>query len=388
MDVITENNLLEQFCERGSLSDFITVDTEFIREKTFWPELCLIQLGAPKETAIIDPLAKDLDLAPVFSLMENSNLLKVFHAARQDLEIFYHLMGNLPSPIFDTQISAMVCGFGDSVGYETLVNKLTQKSVNKAMRFSNWKKRPLSEKQISYARADVTHLRVVYDKLMTTLKENGRINWLKEEMDTLNSIESYKPDPRNIWKRLKFRNPNPRFLAILREVAAWREKEAQRKNKPRNWILKDMIVTEIALQKPTKISDLNGLRGVNSNQFIGNAGREILEAVQNGIDTPYEQCPVVKKPSNTKPKTGATSDLLKVLLKLKSETHGVAQKLIASAKEIDEIAINDEANVPALRGWRRQVFGTDAIALKRGQLALTTKGQSIKILKLKMSNEF
>ena len=382
MDLITENHLLEQFCERVSRSDFITVDTEFIREKTYWPELCLIQLGAPKETAIIDPLAKNLDLSPVFELMKNSNLLKVFHAARQDLEIFFHLMGNLPSPIFDTQISAMVCGFGNSVGYETLTNKLAQKSIDKTMQFSDWKKRPLSEKQLSYALADVTHLRVVYENLITTLKKNSRTNWVKEEMDTLNSIELYKPDPRSVWKRLKIRNPNPRFLAILREVAAWREKEAQRKNKPRNWILKDTAITEIALQKPTNIEDLHGLRGVNSNQINGSAGKEILEAVQKGIYTPDEKCPVVKKPSNKKPKIGAISDLLKVLLKLKSETHGVAQKLIASTEEIDEIAINDEADVSALRGWRRQVFGADAIALKRGQLALTTKGRSIKILKL------
>jgi len=382
MDLITENHLLEQFCERVSRSDFITVDTEFIREKTYWPELCLIQLGAPKETAIIDPLAKNLDLSPFFALMENSNLLKVFHAARQDLEIFFHLMGNLPSPIFDTQIFAMVCGFGDSVGYETLANKLAQKSIDKTMQFSDWKKRPLSEKQLSYALADVTHLRVVYENLITALKKNGRTNWVKEEMDTLNSIELYKPDPRSVWKRLKIRNPNPRFLAILREVAAWREKEAQRKNKPRNWILKDMAITEIALQKPTNIEDLHGLRGVNSNQIIGSAGKEILEAVEKGIYTPDEKCPVVKKPSNKKTKMGAISDLLKVLLKLKSETHGVAQKLIASTEEINEIAINDEAEVSAVRGWRRQVFGADAIALKRGQLALTTKGRSIKILKL------
>ena len=382
MDLITENHLLEQFCERVSRSDFITVDTEFIREKTYWPELCLIQLGAPKETAIIDPLAKNLDLSPFFALMENSNLLKVFHAARQDLEIFFHLMGNLPSPIFDTQIFAMVCGFGDSVGYETLANKLAQKSIDKTMQFSDWKKRPLSEKQLSYALADVTHLRVVYENLITALKKNGRTNWVKEEMDTLNSIELYKPDPRSVWKRLKIRNPNPRFLAILREVAAWREKEAQRKNKPRNWILKDMAITEIALQKPTNIEDLHGLRGVNSNQINGSAGKEILEAVQKGIYTPDEKCPVAKKPSNKKPKIGAISDLLKVLLKLKSETYGVAQKLIASTEEINEIAINDEAEVSAVRGWRRQVFGADAIALKRGQLALTTKGRSIKILKL------
>ena len=382
MDLITGNHLLEQFCERVSRSDFITVDTEFIREKTYWPELCLIQLGAPKETAIIDPLAKNLDLSPFFALMENSNLLKVFHAARQDLEIFFHLMGNLPSPIFDTQIFAMVCGFSDSVGYETLTNKLAQKSIDKTMQFSDWKKRPLSEKQLSYALADVTHLRVIYANLIKALKKNGRTNWVKEEMDTLNSIELYKPDPRSVWKRLKIRNPNPRFLAILREVAAWREKEAQRKNKPRNWILKDMAITEIALQKPTNIEDLHGLRGVNSNQIIGIAGKEILEAVEKGIYTPDEKCPVVKKPSNKKPKIGAISDLLKVLLKLKSETHGVAQKLIASTEEINEIAINDEAEVSAVRGWRRQVFGADAIALKRGQVALTTKGRSIKILKL------
>jgi len=361
MSLISENDALVAFCDRQANAEFITVDTEFLRDKTYWPRLCLIQIGGPDEAAAIDALAEGIDLTPLLDLMRKPDLLKVFHAARQDFEIFYRLMGELPAPVFDTQISAMVCGFGDSVGYETLVSRLAGKQIDKSMRFTDWQRRPLSQKQLYYALADVTHLRVVYEKLGGLLKNNGREEWVKEELAALLDPSLYKFEVREAWRRLKVRNPNPRMLAILREIAAWREEEAQSRDVPRNRITRDDSVIELDIQKPKTHEELKNMRGLHGGQTRGDSANKILEAIS---------------------KAGPAADLLKVLLKMKCEKHSVAQKLIANSDDIDELARNDNPDIPALNGWRREIFGEDAIALKQGKLGLTAAGKSIQLVKI------
>jgi ribonuclease D len=382
MSLITDNTALADFCARLSKAEFITVDTEFLRDRTYWPKLCLVQLGGPEEAAAIDTLADGLDLSPLLDLMRNRDVLKVFHAGRQDFEIFFRLMGELPAPVFDTQVSAMVCGFGDSVGYETLVTQLARKRIDKTMRFTDWGRRPLSEKQLTYALGDVTHLRVVYEKLRDKLEKNGRASWVNEEMATLTSPAIYQVDPREIWKRLKVRTTKPRFLAILREVTAWREEEAQRRDVPRNRVLRDDTLSELAAHAPKTKDDLKSLRGLHGGQSGGAAGDAILEAVARGVATPKEDCPEPGRQRQQGAKTGPSVELLKVLLKLKCETHGVAQKLIANSGDIEAIAADDKADVPALHGWRREIFGEDALALMQGRLALTAKGSKIQVVPL------
>lgn len=382
MLLITDNGALVDFCARLSAAEYITVDTEFLRDKTYYPKLCLVQVGGPDEAAAIDSLADGLDLTPLLDLMRNPDVLKVFHAGRQDFEIFYRLMGELPAPVFDTQVSAMVCGFGDSVGYETLVIELARKRIDKTMRFTDWGRRPLSEKQLTYALGDVTHLRVVYEKLRDKLEKNGRTAWVSEEMATLNDPAIYLADPREIWKRLKVRTTKPRFLAILREVAAWREEEAQRRDVPRNRVLRDDSLTELAAHAPASKEDLKALRGLHGGQSGGASGDAILAAVARGVAVPQADCPTPRKQRQPGSKTGSSTELLKVLLKLKCDTHGVAQKLIANSDDIEAIAADDGADVQALRGWRREIFGEDAIALKHGRLALTAKGSKILVVPL------
>ncbi|MGB0575579.1 MAG: ribonuclease D [Alphaproteobacteria bacterium] len=382
MSLISENDALVAFCDRQANAEFITVDTEFLRDKTYWPRLCLIQIGGPDEAAAIDALAEGIDLTPLLDLMRKPDLLKVFHAARQDFEIFYRLMGELPAPVFDTQISAMVCGFGDSVGYETLVSRLAGKQIDKSMRFTDWQRRPLSQKQLYYALADVTHLRVVYEKLGGLLKNNGREEWVKEELAALLDPSLYKFEVREAWRRLKVRNPNPRMLAILREIAAWREEEAQSRDVPRNRITRDDSVIELAIQKPKTHEELKNMRGLHGGQTRGDSANKILEAISRGLSLPKDDCPSPPKSRGNFPKAGPAADLLKVLLKMKCEKHSVAQKLIANSDDIDELARNDNPDIPALNGWRREIFGEDAIALKQGKLGLTAAGKSIQLVKI------
>ena len=382
MSLITENDALAAFCERQANAQFITVDTEFLRDKTYWPRLCLIQVGGPDEEAAIDSLAEGIDLTPLLDLMRKPDILKVFHAARQDFEIFYRLMGELPSPVFDTQISAMVCGFGDSVGYETLVSQLAGKQVDKSMRFTDWQSRPLSQKQLDYALADVTHLRVVYERLVGLLQKNGREEWVQEELAALLDPTLYKFEIREAWRRLKVRNPNPRMLAILREVAAWREEEAQTRDVPRNRVIRDDSVIELAIQKPKTHEELKNMRGLHGGQTKGDSAQNILDAISRGLSLPNDQCPPAQKSRGNFPKAGPAADLLKVLLKMKCEKHSVAQKLIANSEDIDELARNDDADIPALKGWRREIFGEDAVALKHGKIGLTAAGKSIQLVKI------
>ncbi len=381
MSFISKTDSLTAFCERQANSQFITVDTEFLRDKTYWPQLCVIQIGGPDEEAAIDALAEGIDLTPLFDLMRKPDLLKVFHAARQDFEIFYRLTGELPSPVSDTQISAMVCGFGDSVGYEKLVSQLARQQIDKSMRFTDWKHRPLSKKQLDYALADVTHLRVVYESLSDLLKKNGREDWVREELAALLDPSLYKFEVNEAWRRLKVRNPNPRMLAILREIAAWREEEAQTKDVPRNRILRDDALIELAIQKPKTPKDLQAMRGLHGGQTKGDIAEKILGAISRGMALQINQCPQVAKANRNLPKSGPTAELLKVLLKMKCEKHSVAQKLIANSHDIDELARDDNADIAALKGWRRKIFGDDAIALKHGKIAMTVEGNSIQLVK-------
>jgi len=382
MSLITDSAELAAFCDRLAGADFVTVDTEFMRDKTYWPKLCLVQLGGPEEAACVDVLAEGIDIGPLLALMANSAVLKVFHAARQDFEIFFNLMGSVPAPVFDTQVSAMVCGFGDSVGYETLVSKLARQRIDKTMRFTDWQRRPLTERQIEYALADVTHLRVVYEKIRDRLEKNGRAAWVEAEMAALCDPGLYRVDPYETWRRLKIRNAKPRTLAILRELAAWREQEAQRRDVPRNRVLRDEGLVEIAIHTPKTRDDLGALRGLHGGQSGGAAGVAILEAVKRGQAIPDADCPTRPRGRDEPRGPGPSVDLLKVLVKLKAESAGVAQRLIANSEDIEAISLDDEADVPALRGWRRELFGEDALALKHGRLALTSNGRKIRVIRL------
>jgi len=379
--MITKTQDLVAFCQRLKGTPFVTVDTEFMRESTYYPLLCLVQVAGPDEAVAIDALAPDIDLSSLFDLMNAPETLKVFHAARQDLEIFYHLMGKVPAPLFDSQVAAMVCGFGDQVGYENLIAKLTKERVDKSSRFTDWSNRPLTDRQIVYAISDVTHLREAYRKLVATLKKNGRETWLDAEMLILSSPATYKGDPELAYKRIKARNPKPRVQAILREVAAWREREAQHRNVPRNRILRDDAILEICHHAPKSPADLSKTRGLGDRMANGPAGAEIIKAVQRGLAIPDGDLPKPEKRPDLPNGIGPVSDLLKVFLKMVCEETDVAQKLIANANDIDQIAaFGAKANVPAMTGWRYDMFGEAAVKLRAGDLGLAIKNKKVVLL--------
>ncbi len=383
MAVIADSTSLTKFCDRLIKSSYITVDTEFMRDQTYWPRLCLVQIADEHEAAAIDTLAKGIDITPLLNLLTNPRILKIFHAARQDLEIFYRLMGRLPSPIFDTQIAAMVCGFGDSAGYDTLVRKLTDETIDKSSRFTDWALRPLSQRQINYALGDVTHLRQVYIKLNEMLGQNNRHNWMDEELSILRDTKNYTFEPEDAWRRIKYRAPKPRFLAILKEVAAWREIEAQNKDIPRNRIVRDESLIEISHHAPKTINDLSRARGLSLKKAEGSLGKALLNAVKAGLNVPSENLPEVKRDAPLPKGIGPITDLLKVLLKLKCEKHDVAQKLIATVNDMEQIAaFGQNANVPALQGWRQEVFGIDALRLRSGQLAMVIKDHNLELVEI------
>jgi ribonuclease D len=382
MTLITDSTALAEFCARQQGAAFITVDTEFMRERTYWPVLCLVQVAGPDEAAAIDALAPDIDLAPLLSLMNDPASLKVFHAARQDLEIFFHLSGAVPHPLFDTQVAAMVCGFGDSVSYETLVRKLAGAQLDKASRFTDWSHRPLTGRQIEYALGDVVHLRTVYERLQQQLAKNGRTNWFSEEMAALEDPALYRSEPDDAWRRFRLRGrADSRFLAVLRAVARWREAAAQQRDLPRGRILRDEALLEIASHPPRQVEQLARIRGLAKNVAEGKFGAEILEAVAAGLTDPDPPPPIVQKAQNP-PGLGPLIELLRVLLKQRCEDFEVAQKLVASSDELEAIAADDAADVPALHGWRREVFGADALALKHGALALTAGRNRIELVPL------
>jgi len=382
MPMITDTASLDAFCKSLSGTPFITVDTEFMRESTYWPVLCLIQVAGPDDARAIDALAPGIDLAPLFDLLDDPSILKVFHAARQDLEIFYHLMGHVPLPVFDTQVAAMVCGFGDSVGYQTLIAKLTKARIDKSSRFTDWSRRPLSDRQISYALSDVTHLRDAYRNLKNKLEANGRENWLQEEMAVLEAPETYDPDPHQTFRRIKSRGAKPRFLAVLRELAAWRELEARRRDQPRNRILRDEALLEIAHHTPKTVQDLERTRGLGKKMAEGPAGARLLEAIKTGVEIPDADCPKPENKLELPRGLGPVIDLLRVLLKMKCDESDVAQKLLASANDIELIAaFGEEADVRAMHGWRRELFGEDALKLCRGDLGFVIKNKRLSLMR-------
>jgi ribonuclease D len=386
MRIVTETAALEALCAEYADSPYVTVDTEFMRERTYWPQLCLVQMARPGDdpdsAAIIDPMAGDLDLAPVFALMADPNVVKVFHAARQDVEIFHNLGGLVPAPLFDTQVAAMVCGYGDQIGYETLVRKIAKAELDKSSRFTDWSRRPLSEKQLTYALGDVTHLRVIYEKLSAQLKRTGRGTWVAEEMAVLTDPATYVNTPEDAWRRIKTRTNSGKFLAIVQALAAWREETAQKRNVPRNRIMKDDALLEIASSRPAGHDDLSKLRLLQREARKGDSAESILAAIAAAEALPPEARPSVEHKPEPKPGAGALVELLKVLLKAKSEETGVAQRLIASSADLDAIAREDSPAIPALTGWRREVFGEAALRLKRGELALSATPRGVKIVEL------
>ncbi|MBM08369.1 MAG: ribonuclease D [Magnetovibrio sp.] len=371
MTLINDTQSLATFCKPLHETEFITVDTEFMREKTYWPELCLIQIAGPENFAAIDPRAAGIELAPLFELLTNANVTKVFHAARQDLEIFLHLMGEMPKQIFDTQIAAMVCGFGDAVGYDHLIAKLTKVQLDKSPRFTDWSIRPLSERQIKYALADVTHLREAYKKLSFRLNKENRHSWITEEMALLTNPATYYTDPGKAYKKIKGRGKNLLSLAILRELAAWRENEARRRNVPRNRVIRDEVLVEISHQKPHTTDTLSRTRGLNTKTAHGSIGKQILHAINKGVNLPEADWPKLEAKPKLPKGIGPTTDLLKVLLKKVTEETQVAGRLIAKTSDIELIAgFGDKADVLALSGWRREIFGLDALKLCEGKTAL------------------
>ncbi len=374
---------LEDACAKLAQSDFITIDTEFLRETTFWPQLCLIQMASPTIEVLVDPLAKGLDLKPFFELMANGKVVKVFHAARQDIEIIHHLGNLVPHPIFDTQVAAMVCGFGDSVSYDQLVQRTTGAHIDKTSRFTDWSRRPLSDKQLEYALADVTHLRDVYAALKAQLEREGRAGWLTEEMAILESANTYYIHPDDAWLRLKARLRKPSELAIVKFVAAWREREARSRNVPRSRVLKDDAIYEIAQQQPKDTDALSRLRTIPKGWERSASGTAVIEAVNAALALPKAEMPHAPKPTRSPEGTGAAVELLKVLLKLISDKEGVAAKVIANSDDLEKIAAEGEgADVAALHGWRRELFGDTALKLISGGVALRFVDKKVEAVEL------
>jgi ribonuclease D len=385
MHIITTTSDLAAFCARAAQTPYVTVDTEFLRERTYYSKLCLIQLafrGEGKTDAVlVDPLVDGLSLEPLLELFRNRDVVKVFHAARQDLEIFYIDHGVIPEPLFDSQVAAMVAGFGEQVGYETLVRKIAKQSLDKSSRFTDWSRRPLSDSQTEYALADVTHLRVIYEFLRKKLAETGRDRWVEEEIATLLAPETYVTRPEDAWMRVKTRSNAPRFLALVKELARFREAYAQERNIPRSRVYKDDALVELASTKPKDMADLGRSRLLLREARKGEIAQGILDAVHRAQSMPKEQLPSIEDARPSPQVNPALADLLRVLLKAKTESSGVASKLIATSAELDALASGDR-NVPALQGWRREVFGHDALRLCDGRVGLAAKGKQVQIIEL------
>ena len=381
MDLITTTDQLAAVCARAAKHPYVTVDTEFLRETTYYPLLCVAQMASPDEAAVIDALAESIDLAPFFDLMANEKVTKVFHAARQDIEIVWNLAQMIPHPIVDTQVAAMVLGYGDSISYDQLVQRITGDTLDKSHRFTDWTRRPLSDAQITYALSDVTHLRAVYLKLTEDLEKRGRNSWVEAEMDVLTSPDTYRADPERAWERLKTRVRKPKELAVLIEVAEWREREAQTRDVPRGRVLKDDVIGDIAVQAPTTPERLGQLRSLPKGFERSRWGEQIVDAVKRGLQRDQKTLPHLER-FRPAVNGAATVELLKVLLRMTAERHSVAAKVIATVDDLDRIAADDEADVPAMKGWRRELFGEKALALKHGRLALAIdKGKVVTVEK-------
>jgi ribonuclease D len=381
MTPITSTADLAAFCARLDGQAFVAVDTEFMRETTYWPKLCLIQAAAPGGIeATIDPLAEGLDLTPFLAVMRDTKVLKVFHAARQDVEIFNNL-GAIPTPLFDTQIAGMAAGFGEQIAYDALVRKILKIDLDKSHRFTDWARRPLSEAQLTYAIADVTHLAELYPILHARLEKAGRLSWVTEEMAAMTDPELYNVDPLNAWRRLKPRKHQVKYLAVFAAVAAWRERTAQQRDQPRGRILKDEAIDELAAQAPTEVDALNRLRSVPKGFGGSRYGPELIEAIAEALRDPEAHAPKIERDlTPVSPAAGAVVELLKVLLKARAEDAGVASKLIATVADLEKIASSDRADSAVMKGWRREAFGEDALKLKRGELALVLDGTRVRVV--------
>ena len=383
MKPITTTAELAAFCNALQGQPFVAVDTEFMRETTYWPKLCLIQVGAPNIEAVIDPLADGIDLGPLLDLMRDESVLKVFHAARQDVEIFNNL-GAMPTPLFDTQVAGMAAGFGEQIAYDALVRQMLKIELDKSSRFTDWARRPLSEAQLTYALADVTHLASLFPTLRERLETAGRLAWVEEEMKALCDPAAYDVDPEKAWRRLRPRKTAQKYLAVFKSVAAWRERTAQQRDQPRGRILKDEAIDELATQAPTSLEGLNTLRGVPKGFGGSKFGPDLLAAIKAALADPEGYAPVLDKPGPPPPASaGAVVELLKVLLKARAEEAGVASKLIATVSDLEKIAADDNAITPALVGWRRDAFGADALKIKRGELALVLDGAKVRVVEVR-----
>ena len=377
MELITSTDVLAAFCKRAAGHDYVTVDTEFLRETTYWPKLCLLQAATEDEAVLIDPLAPGLDLSPFLELLANDKVRKVFHAARQDIEIFVKLTGKVPANIFDTQIAASVCGFGDSVSYDNLVRSITKVELDKSSRFTDWSARPLSEKQKTYALADVTYLRDVYKALLKQVDDAGRWDWVEDELAILESIHTYVVQPEHAWERLKARLNKPRDVAALRALAAWREQRAQDTDQPRSRILKDDALIELAMQRPLNPESFDKLRAVQRGYGRSSAAGEIVSLLKDVEALNKNELPKLPDRYRGPSPKGAVGDLLRVLLKSVAEDNGVASRIIATSDEIDAIVLDDDADVPAMKGWRRKLFGDKALAIKHGKLGLAAGSKGV-----------
>ncbi|WP_420469999.1 ribonuclease D [Brevundimonas sp. FT23042] len=381
MTPITTTEALQDFCARLAHEPFITVDTEFMRETTYWPKLCLIQAASPTDAAIIDPLAEGIDLEPFLALLRDESILKVFHAARQDVEIFAKL-GAMPRPMFDTQVAAMAAGFGDQVSYESLVRQMLRQEVDKGSRFTDWARRPLSDAQLTYALGDVTHLAALYPKLRDRLQKDGRLDWVMAEMGDLTDPALYDTDPAKAWRRLKPKKFSAKYLAPFVAAAVWRERAAQERDQPRGRILKDEAIDEIAAQAPLDPDAFNRMRSVPKGFGASRLGLELIAELKRVMADPEAHAPKLERPAHNQPAPPSVVELLKVLLKAKSDNAGVATKLIANVADLEKIALSDDADVDALKGWRRQLFGEDALKLKRGEIALVLNGPRVEVVEI------
>ena len=383
MTPITTTADLETFCAKILGQPFVAVDTEFMRETTYWPKLCLIQAATPDDEAVIDPLAPGLDLEPFLRILRDESIVKVFHAARQDVEIFNNL-GAMPRPLFDTQVAGMAAGFGEQIAYDALVRQMLKIELDKSSRFTDWARRPLSDNQLTYALADVTHLAALYPMLRERLEKEGRLAWVTDEMNDLTSPANYDVEPENAWKRLRPRKNTAKYLAVYRAVAAWRERTAQQRDQPRGRILKDDAIDELAAQAPTDAAAIDRLRGVPKGFSGSKFGPDLIAAIKEALKDPEGYAPKIDRergPQNVA--AGAIVELLKVLLKARSEDAGVASKLIATVSDLEKIANDDNADVGALQGWRKDAFGADALKLKRGELALVLDGARVRVVEVR-----
>ena len=383
MTPITTTAELAAYCDKIKGQPFVAVDTEFMRETTYWPKLCLIQAAAPNAEAVIDPLAEGLDLEPFLEILRDESIVKVFHAARQDVEIFNNLKA-MPKSLFDSQVAGMAAGYGEQIAYDALVRQMLKIELDKSSRFTDWARRPLTEAQLTYALADVTHLAALYPILKARLEKEGRLAWVHDEMQNLCDPAVYDVEPENAWKRLKPRRHTSKYLAVYKAVAAWRERTAQQRDQPRGRILKDEAIDELATQAPTDAGAIDRLRSVPKGFSGSRFGPDLIDAIKEALKDPDAYAPVIERSKTAvSPAAGAVVELLKVLLKARAEDAGVASKLIATVSDLELIANDDDAKTPALTGWRREAFGEDALKLKRGELALVLDGTRVRVVEVR-----